>query len=125
MFDVRLRVPLKVLDTLVGLADDLEGVQVVSANPQMVAAAVEKAVREPAKFISSLDPAKKLILEKLKAERVPVPRRVLVKELRSKGFAKNSVGPLCSEMKRDGVIENPRRGYWSVPPESRNGQGTA
>lgn len=144
VFDVRLTVPLKALETLMGLADDLDCV-LVSANPH-VRKAVVQALQKPAKFVeplegtgevlkkivslkdigpaleakkaaaakkeTMLDPAKKLILDKLRETGLPVSRRTLVKELRQHGFAKNSVGPLCSEMKKDGQITNPRRGYW-------------
>ena len=114
-FDVQLHnVSVKALETLMDLANK-EECGIVKATPH-----VEQVLEQqlPAKFMAPSDPVKQLIIKKLRSERHPVPRKALLRELRSNGFAKNSLGPICSEMKKQGTITNPRRGYWALPTTS-------
>lgn len=119
-FDVRFNVPLKALETLVGLAGDLQ-CELVTAEPSKKIIRTNKsplaalARNKPAEFVGSMADAKKLVMERLRNESTPVNRRIIMRDLRAKGFPKNSVGPLCTELKRAGLVTNPRRGYWALP----------
>lgn len=121
IFEVKHLVPVKALTKLIELARDLE-CELVSTVQVDTREAMPALEHKPLKALEhrpmrALDPAKSAILEKLRVEKVPIPRRTLIKELRSKGFAKNSVGPLCTELKKEGMIVNVKRGYWCLPPD--------
>jgi hypothetical protein len=57
---------------------------------------------------------KTLILDALKEAKQPLSRKEIIRRLRAHGFSKGSVGPICNELRKEGKITNPRRGFWAL-----------
>jgi hypothetical protein len=44
----------------------------------------------------------------------PLLRRKIRRHMQKHGFSKNSVGPICHELKVAGILKNPQRGLWAL-----------